>query len=228
MADPARVLVVEDEPNLLNSLAFILEEAGFVVARAASGEEAIARAETSPPDLLLLDIALPGIDGFEVADRLAPLRATIPMRVVMLTGRDVEDDIVRALETCADDYIVKPLRPRVLLARIAALLRKGTGAGALEAPSSGLLEIDCAAFEARLDGRLLDLTPSEFRILCLLDAHKNRVFTRDDIIDAVHGEDYVVGSRAVDFQIQGLRRKLGPAADRIATVRGVGFKLLPR
>lgn len=229
MARPGRILVVEDEVSLLNSLSFILEREGFEVMGAASGEDGVAVAEAGRPDLLLLDIALPGIDGFEVASRLAHLRAEIPMRILMVTARDVEDDIVRALQTCADDYVVKPVRPRVLLARIHAVLRRAPdgGAGGGDVVRVGGLVVDSGAFEATLDGVRLDLTPTEFRVLLLLARHPNRAFRRHEIIDAVHGEDHAITERCVDFQILGLRRKLGPAGAWISTVRGIGFKLSP-
>ena len=236
MADRTRVLVVEDEENLLNSLSFILEKEGFEVLRASTGEDALVVARATPPDLVLLDVTLPGMDGFEVAARLAPLRALRPLRIVMVTARDGEDDMVRALRTCADDYVVKPVRPRVLLARLAALLRL-PNAPAVPAPVPqarvpevvrvGDLVVNPAAFEATAEGRPLGLTRSEFLLLHLLACAPNQAFTREQILDALRGPDCVVTERCVDFQVHGLRHKLGPRAAWLVTVRGVGFKLCP-
>ena len=221
------VLFVEDELNLLNSLSFILEEHGFDVLRASTGKEAVELGLAHRPQLVLLDIGLPDIDGFEVADQLQGLRREHGCRIVMLTGRDIEEDIVRALEETADDYIIKPVRPRVLLARLTALLRRTAPPKAEqeELIRVGQLEIAPSAFEARLAGELLALTRTEFCILLFLARHPNVAFRRHDIIRAVHGEAFHLGERSVDFQIHGLRQKLGAAAEMIVTVRAVGFKL---
>jgi DNA-binding response OmpR family regulator len=220
------VLVIEDDANLLNSLMFILEQQGFAVLRAGSGEEGVPLALRHRPDLVLLDLTLPGMDGFAVAERLEPLRAE-GTRIVILTGRDVEDDMVRALERCADDYVVKPVRPRVLLARITAVLRRGRS-GALErdAIRIGDLEILPAAFEARRAGAPLALTKTEFNLLLLFARNPGVVLEREEIVAAVHGADCHLAERSIDFHINSLRHKLEGDGEMIATVRGVGFKLL--
>ena len=236
VADRTRVLVVEDEENLLNSLAFILEKEGFEVLRATTGEDGLAAARAFPPDIALLDVTLPGIDGFEVAARLAPLRTNRPIRIVMVTARDGEDEMVHALQTCADDYVVKPVRPRVLLARIASMLRAPNApqvpppvpqALVREVVRLGDLVVNPAAFEATVAGRPLGLTRSEFLLLHLLAGAPNQAFTREQILDALRGPDCVVTQRCVDFQVHGLRHKLGARAPWLVTVRGVGFKLCP-
>ncbi len=222
-----KILVVEDEPNLLNSLTFILENAGYRVSGAASGEEGLAIVEAAAPDLVLLDIGLPGIDGFEMAERLQGHRRSRGMRIVMVTGRDYEDDIVRAFETCADDYVVKPVRPRVLLARLGALLSR-TGPGSRPAGERIWLKdvcIDSEACEARQGGVPLGLTRTELKILTLFAKNPNKALARLEIIREVHGRPCAVSERSIDFQIYGLRKKLGGLGQHLETVRGVGFIL---
>lgn len=220
-----KILFVEDEENLLNSISFILESEGFVVHRTRSGEEALHALEVTTPDLILLDITLPGIDGFEVAERLRKNKATEKVAIVMLTGRSVEEDVVRALETWADDYIVKPVRPRMLIARINAVLRrKTTRAPEADTLRFDTLSIDIAGREAAIEGKPVSLTRTEFDILFLLARDPNTVFSRAQVIGAIRGEDYFITERSIDFQIFGLRKKLGPYAERIETIRGIGYK----
>lgn len=223
---PHSIMVIEDDENLLNSLTFILEQQGFSVLRASTGEDGVPLALRHRPDLVLLDLTLPGMDGFAVAERLEPLRAH-GTRIVILTGRDVEDDMVRALERCADDYVVKPVRPRVLLARLTAVLRRARGDGS--APGAVRvrdIEIQPAAFEAYRAGRKLALTKTEFNLLLLFARNAGAVLEREEIVAAVHGADCHLAERSIDFHINALRRKLGDAGGLIATVRGVGFKLV--
>lgn len=226
-----KILLVEDETNLLNSLTYILEGKGYDVLGAKTGEEGVRLALDHRPELALVDIGLPGIDGFEVASRISHLRRNHGTIVVFLTGSDSENDIIRALESLADDYIVKPVRPRVLMARIQALLAR-TRAERREdlAPSRcGPLMIDPEAHEATLDGVALELTPTEFRVLRLLVANRGKALSRCDMISEVHGEDCHLTERSIDFQVHSLRRKLEPHTNLIETVRGVGFKLnVPR
>jgi two-component system alkaline phosphatase synthesis response regulator PhoP len=227
-----RILFVEDEANLRASLAYILEREGFRVTVASTGEEAVARAKANRPDLLLLDLGLPGMDGFAVGRALQALHPGPRLPVVMLTGRGLPADIVRGLEESADDYIVKPCEPEVLLARLRAVLRRtGGSAGetvrAEERIVQGPLTLDLAAREAVLAGDRLALTRTEFDLLALLAESPHRVFSRARIIDLVRGDDYAVTERSVDFQICGLRRKLSDRGPRIETVRGLGYKLVP-
>ncbi len=224
-----RILFIEDEENLLNSLSFILEGEGFTVCRSSSGEEALEAIDRFLPDLVLLDIALPGMDGFEVAEKLRDDPRTREVAIVMLTGRAVEDDIVQALEKWADDYIVKPVRPRVLIARLTAVLRRKAGetAGPTETIVHGPLTIDPTGRTVTVKETPISLTRSEFDILLLLAKSAGAVFSRSGIIEALHGEGYFVTERAIDFQICGLRKKLGICGDCIETVRGVGYKFTP-
>jgi two-component system, OmpR family, alkaline phosphatase synthesis response regulator PhoP len=222
----ARILLVEDESNLRESLAFIFAREGFEVIAASTGEDAIAQARTRPPDLVVLDINLPGIDGFETCERLRRDPRTRGARIVMVTARADVDDVVRGFETRADDYVTKPFHPKVLLARIHALLRRGDD----QAPALARIEVGgvCLDPEARtvhLEGKLIPLTRTEFDLLHLLATHPDRVFTRENILDHVRGAETDTMDRAVDFQIVNLRKKLGDAGEVIETVRGVGYKL---
>lgn len=221
------VLLIEDEPNLRNSLCFILANAGYEACGVETGEEGLAMARELHPDVVLLDIGLPGMDGFEVAARLGDEQAR-GARIVVLTGSDDEDDMVRAFDAFADDYVVKPVRPRVLLARLRKLLGAPEAAPqpAPRAMCLGDLRIDLDGHEVWRDGAALYLTRTEFDLLTLLAASPNRVRGRLDIIAAVHGASCVVSERSIDFQVHGLRKKLEPSRVRIETVRGVGFKLV--
>jgi two-component system, OmpR family, alkaline phosphatase synthesis response regulator PhoP len=226
MGGMARILFIEDELNLLGSVAFILEREGHSVTTAATGEDGLRLAAAGAHDLVLLDINLPDLSGFEVCQRLRRQPATAGVLILLLSERDGVDDIVEGLERSADDYLAKPFHPRVLLARIGALLRRGAVEPAAPAPLCfGSLAIDGLAHEARVEGVRVALTKTEFDILHLLARHPGRVLSRDQIIDAVRGESAAITERAVDFQVAGLRRKLGAAAELIETVRGVGYKL---
>ena len=223
------ILFVEDEVNLQRSLAYILDKAGFAVTAVRTGEEAVEAFRARRPDLLLLDLGLPGIDGYEVCRTLRREPATAAVPVIMLTGRGLPNEIVRGLQEYADDYVVKPCDPDVLLARIQAVLRRN-GRSSEHTPEPlriGPLSLDPLSREARLDGRPIALTRTEFDILTLLAGAPNRVFSRGQIIDRVRGDDYAITERTVDFQVCGLRRKLGPEGARIETVRGLGYKFLP-
>ena len=220
------ILFVEDEKNLLNSLSFILEKEGFRVLKAQTGEHALEIIREVIPQLVILDINLPGIDGFEVVKRLKKNEETCNVFVIMLSGRDIEDDIIDALESSVDDYIVKPVKPRMLIARIHAAYRR---LGVLDSTDSilseyGDIEVNKTSYEVKVKGKLLDLTRTEFSILSLLFNNQNKVFARDDIINALYGKDHFVTDRAIDFQIFGLRKKLGEYGKCIETVRGIGYK----
>lgn len=223
----ARVLLVEDEANLRSSLGFILESEGYEVGLAATGEDALTQARAVPPHVVVLDINLPGIDGFETCERLRRDPLTQGARIVMISARAGVDDMVRGFETCADDYVTKPFHPRVLLARIQALLRRGGTARSTPVRLElGGLSIDPGAREVRLDGARIELTRTEFDLLYLLASHPRRVFSRADILDRVRGGETDATDRAVDFQVASLRKKLGAARVLVETVRGVGYKLL--
>ncbi|HEY5998680.1 MAG TPA: response regulator transcription factor [bacterium] len=222
-----KVLVVEDEESILELIRDSIGREGFVVATATSGEEALAQVNEEAPDLILLDLMLPGISGLEVCRRLKAQPATADIPVLMLSARDGESDVIAGLEIGADDYLTKPFSPRILAARLrAALRRREGGAQAAERTqvSAGGVTLDRERREVTVDGARLELTYTEFEILWLLAATPGRVFTRPRIVEAARGADAGITERAVDVAIVRLRRKLGPAASRIETVRGVGYR----
>ena len=225
----ARILVVEDEQDLQDLLRYNLSREGFNVTVSGSGEEAIRIVQDGAPDLIVLDLMLPGMDGLEVCRTLKSDRATSMIPVVMLTAKGEEADVVVGLEMGADDYVTKPFSPRVLMARLKAVLRR-PAADAEKTPDSPSLRINRLQItpdrhEVRVDGEAVDLTATEFRLLYLLAKKPGRVFTRQQIIDALHEGFAAVTDRSVDVQVVSLRRKLGPIGDDIQTVRGVGYRL---
>ncbi|NIP41602.1 MAG: response regulator transcription factor [candidate division Zixibacteria bacterium] len=218
--------VVEDEEDILELIKYNLSREGYHVTTSASGEDAIETVASDPPDLILLDLMLPGADGFEVCRRIHNNPASQSIPIVMLTAKGEEADIVTGLELGADDYITKPFSPKVLVARIRAVLRRAQAEPIDEDASIKIygITIHPGRHEVRIDGKQIDLTSSEFRLLYLLASRPGWVFTRYQIVDALHGEDYPVTDRSVDVQIVGLRKKLGKAARYIETVRGVGYR----
>lgn len=221
-----KILVVDDEEDILELVRYNLEREGFQVTCAESGENAMERTRHEGPDLIVLDLMLPGIDGLEVARRLKQNQKTAGLPIVMLTAKGEEADIVTGLELGADDYMTKPFSPRVLIARIKAVLRRQSQQE--QDPDRilmvGGLTIDPRRRAVSADDNIIDLTYSEFQILLFLAARPGWVFTRTQIVDAVRGEDYPVTDRSVDVQIAGLRKKLGEYSAYIETVRGVGYR----
>jgi two-component system phosphate regulon response regulator PhoB len=221
-----KILVVDDEEDILELVRYNLEREGFQVTCAESGEKAMERTRQEAPDLIVLDLMLPGIDGLDVARRLKQDQKTAALPIVMLTAKGEEADIVTGLELGADDYITKPFSPRVLIARIKAVLRRQSQQA--EDPDRilniGNLLIDPRRRSVSADDKTIDLTYSEFQILLFLAARPGWVFTRSQIVDAVRGENYPVTDRSVDVQIAGLRKKLGQYSAYIETVRGVGYR----
>ena len=223
----AHILVVDDEEDILELVAYNLGREGYEVDCVTTGETALRAARSKQVDLIVLDLMLPGADGLEVCRALRSDPQTRDIPIVMLTAKGEEADVVTGIELGADDYITKPFSPRILLARIRAVLRRKSRAAAPD-PDAVVkiheLAIDPVRHEVFLGGRLVELTITEFRVLSWLARHPGRVFTRQQIIDAVRGDDYPVTERSVDVQIVALRRKLGPEADYIETVRGVGYR----
>jgi two-component system phosphate regulon response regulator PhoB len=220
-----RILVVDDEEDVLELVRYNLDKNGYKVITAASGEQAIIEAGGKTPDLIILDLMLPGIDGLEVCRKLKSDVKTERIPIIMLTAKGEETDIVTGLELGADDYVTKPFSPKVLIARIRRLLHR-TVSRDLEQPPVKIrdLTINPARREVLSRGKHVTLTFTEFNILYALARRPGLVFTRYQIIDAIHGDDYLVTDRAVDVQIVSLRRKLGPCGDYIETVRGVGYR----
>ncbi len=220
------ILVVDDERDIQELVSYNLSRSGYQVTCVATGEDAITKARSETPDLIVLDLMLPGVDGLDVCKVLKNDARTGHIPIIMLTAKGEEIDVVTGLEVGADDYITKPFSPRVLVARVRAMLRHFSRDTSVEDEiiKRGDLVIDAGRHEAKLKGVLLDLTCTEFRILQHLARHPGWVYTRNQIIDKVHGDDYPVTERSVDVQIVGLRKKLGEAGDYIETVRGVGYR----
>jgi DNA-binding response OmpR family regulator len=219
------VLVVEDELSIAELVRAYLERDGYAVVWARSGEEALAEVGRHPVRLVVLDIGLPGIDGFEVCRRLRS-RTSVP--IVVLSARDDEVDRVAGLEAGADDYVVKPFSPRELVARVKAVLRRASGAA--QAGDDGVLTaggvaLDRGAREVAVDGARVDVTAREFDLLAVLLANAGRVLGRDRLLELAWGMDFAAGTRTVDVHVAQLRRKLG-RPDLIETVRGAGYKLV--
>jgi len=221
-----RILVVEDEEDILELLEYNLKREGFRVSGVKTGEKALDAVRAKPPDLMILDLMLPGLDGLEICRQLKMGEDTRTIPIVILTAKGEEADIVTGLELGADDYITKPFSPRVLVARIRAVLRRKTQEPVPEAKTIQVrgLDIHPGRHEVLHGKKSIQLTLTEFRILHFLARRPGWVFTRYQIVDAVHGRDYPVTERSVDVQIVGLRKKLGDAGKYIETVRGVGYR----
>jgi two-component system alkaline phosphatase synthesis response regulator PhoP len=220
------ILVVDDEKEILELLEYNLKRDGYGVSLVKSGEEAMERVKTGLPDLILLDLMLPGMDGLEVCRILKNDSRTSHIPIVMLTAKGEEADIVAGLELGADDYVTKPFSPRVLTARVKAVLRRKGREPADEKKvvKAGDIVIDKSRHEVTVAGKPVTLTFTEFEILRFLAARPGRVFTRYQIIDAIRQSEYAVTDRSVDVQIVALRRKLGARGNQIETVRGVGYR----
>ncbi|MGN0870231.1 MAG: response regulator transcription factor [Victivallales bacterium] len=222
-----KILMIEDDASICDMTKMNLNMNGFQhVYCASDGEEGLALAAQLVPDLILLDVMLPGIDGLTVCRNLKNNPALADIPIIMLTAKGEENDIVLGLEMGADDYVTKPYSSKVLAARIAARLRKKSAGGkAMQAIVLGALAIDLTAYSAMLGGQPLMLTADEFKTLALLAANPGKVFTRNQIIREVKGDNYPVTARAIDMHMVNLRRKLGDWADHIETIRGVGYRI---
>ena len=226
----SRVLVVEDERDVAELIRYNLSKEGYDVVLAPTGADALKQAHEVRPDLVLLDIMVPQLNGWEVCRRLKQDTETKNIPVIMVTGRVEEGDKVLGFEMGADDYVTKPFSPRELLARIRAVARRGQSANGQEKKAHvkvGDLEIDRYRFEVRMKGRPVELTPKEFELLAILAGAPGRVFGRDELLDAVWGRDGFVEPRTVDVHVARLRGKFVAAklpAPGIETVRGVGYR----
>jgi DNA-binding response OmpR family regulator len=221
-----RILVVDDDPWVRKLVRGYLERAGFAVTATASGEEALAEFTAHPPDLVVLDLMLPAMDGLEVARRI---RSSSPVPIIMLTARSTEEDRVVGLELGADDYVVKPFSARELEARVRAVFRRAeSGPAEPRVAEADGIRLDLERREAWVDGRPVELTALEFDFLAFLVQHPGRAFTRLELLEAVRGSSFASFERAIDSHIKRLRKKIEPvpeAPTRIVTVYGVGYKL---
>jgi two-component system alkaline phosphatase synthesis response regulator PhoP len=221
-----KILVIDDEEDILELVGFNLSKEGFRVIPASTGEKALDLVKSEIPDLIVLDLMLPGIDGLEFARRLKSEDDFPRIPIVMLTAKGEEADIVSGLELGADDYVTKPFSPRVLVARIRAVLRRREKDYSSEETVIRIhdIVIHTGRHEVTVKQMPIQLTYTEFGILNFLVRRPGWVFTRSQIVDAVRGEDYYVTDRSVDVQIVGLRKKLGSAGKYIETVRGIGYR----
>jgi two-component system alkaline phosphatase synthesis response regulator PhoP len=223
-----KILVIDDEEDILELVRYNLAKEGYSMEGVTSGEEALAGVKAWLPDLILLDLMLPGVDGLDLCRQLKSDIKTAHIPIIMLTARSEDVDIVLGLELGAEDYITKPFSPRVLIARIRAVLRRGRQEAG---DNTGLLTardlvIHVPSHQVLVRGKQVDLTATEFEILCFLSRRPGWVFTRNQIINGIKGDGYAITDRSIDVQIVGLRRKLGSGGKYIETVRGVGYRLM--
>ena len=220
-----QILIVDDEPKIVQLVRDYLENAGFGVLTARDGREALQRARTERPDLVVLDLGLPGLDGLDVT---RTLRRDAGVPIIMLTARDDEADKLVGLELGADDYVTKPFSPRELVARVRAVLRRHERDGDQEVIRAGELTLDVPRMRVEVDGRAVALTATEFELLATLARQPGRIFTRSQLLDAIHGVAFESFERAIDAHVKNIRRKIEPdprAPRHLLTVYGVGYKL---
>ena len=228
-APQQRILVVDDEPDIVALVAYHLAKAGYRVSTAATGPEALDAARQEPPSLVVLDLMLPGVSGFDVLEQLRADEATKDVAVLMLTARRDEPDRIRGLSIGADDYLTKPFSPQELVLRVTAILRRVSASAS--SPSDviqlGPIRIDRAAHRVSMDGAEIELTPTEFKLLLVLAERRGRVQARAHLLEVVWEAAPDIQTRTVDMHVQRLRTKLGAAGDLIETVRGFGYRLRP-
>ena len=221
------ILIVEDEEDIAELLEYNLQRQGYEPSIAGTGEDGLNQSRESIPDLILLDLMLPGMSGLEVCRRLKGDPATEKIPVIMLTAKGEEEDVIAGFDAGADDYVTKPFRPKVLLARVKAVLRRGAARKVRQADvlEIGDITIHPGRHQVTVAKQPVELTRTEFRILHFLASRPGWVFTRSQIVRSVHGDDYPVTGRSVDVQVAALRRKLGESGNMILTVRGIGYKM---
>ena len=222
-----KIVVIEDEPDILEVIQYNLEREGFAVHPASNGDLGLTTILREAPDLVLLDLLLPGLDGIEICRKLKmdPMTQGIP--IIMVSAKGEESDIVLGLGVGADDYVTKPFRPKELIARVKAVMRRGSMKDE-EAEGDrlirGSLVIDSMRHEVRIDGQPVQLTATEFRLLHLIASHPGRVFTRDQLVSRVIGGGAAVIDRNIDVHVRAIRKKLGDQRHLIGTIRGVGYR----
>ncbi|MFN3952533.1 MAG: response regulator transcription factor [Thermaurantimonas sp.] len=218
-----KILVVDDDPDILEILSYNLKKEGYQVLTASNGEDALKAAKLERPELVVLDVMMPGIDGMETCEKIRNSPELSNVLIAFLTARSEDYSQIAGLEVGADDYITKPIKPKVFLSRIKALLRRVTrDENQLKSYVFGDLKIDVEKYEVQKSNKKIALPRKEFELLSLLASKPNKVFTREEILDSVWGSDVVVGGRTIDVHVRKLREKLGD--DIISTIKGVGYK----
>lgn len=219
-----KILIVEDDRDIVEMVEYNLQEEGYVTISALNGEDGVKLARSEQPDLIILDIMLPIIDGFEVCRTLKSDDKTSHIPIIILSAKSQETDKVVGLELGADDYVTKPFSPRELIARIRAIMRRGAEQQASSIVKKGDMIIDSAKYKVMVGSEEIALTTTEFKLLEYMARRPGVVLSRYQILDAVSGDDTVVCDRTVDAHVKSLRRKLGTARDYIETVRGAGYR----
>lgn len=222
-----KIVVIEDEPDIQEVIDYNLTREGYTVVTADSGDEGVRRVVDGAPDLVLLDLLLPGLDGLEVCRKLKMDPVTQKIPIIMVSAKGEESDVVLGLGVGADDYVTKPFRPKELVARVRAVLRRGVlqdDEARSERLVRGGLMVDAARHEVKVDGVAVTLTATEFRLLHLLASHPGRVFTRDQLVTRVIGGGAAVIDRNIDVHVRSIRKKLGEHRHLIGTIRGVGYR----
>lgn len=219
---PKKILIADDEPDILEIVGYNLEREGYDVITARDGDEALARAKIAKPELIILDIMMPKKNGVEVCELLRAKPTFKDTLIIFLTALSDESSHVKGLETGADDYISKPISPKVLISKVNSLFRRVKPEQGMNVIKNGILEIDPVKFEVTVDGRPAVLAKKEFELLYMLASKPGRVFLRNEILNQVWGNEVIVGDRTIDVHIRKIRQKLG--VDCITTVKGVGYK----
>jgi two-component system alkaline phosphatase synthesis response regulator PhoP len=222
-----KIVVIEDEADILEVIAYNLKREGYEVLESRDGEAGLRQIGRHAPDMIILDLMLPSIDGIEICRRLKSDAVTRSIPVIMVTAKGEESDIVLGLGVGADDYVTKPFSPKELIARVRAVLRRGQPkeeAGEQDRIEKGGLTIDLKRYEVKVDGKPVSFTATELRLLHFLASHPGRVFTRDQLLGRVIGEDAIVIDRNIDVHVRAIRKKIGPYQDYIETIRSVGYR----
>ncbi len=224
----SNILVIEDEDDLRDIITYNLKREGYKTQGAETGEQGLQQAVKNHPDLILLDLMLPGMNGLDICRHIKGSKSTENIPIIMVSAKGEESDIIVGLELGADDYVTKPFSPRILLARIQTILRRPKlthkNNENIKVLIVGNISIDARKFQLNIDDQPVDLTKTEFTILHFLASHRGWVFTRYQIVDAIRGDQYVVTERSIDVQIAGLRKKMRAESKLIETVRGVGYR----